>query len=248
MVAERKDYKSIVIVILIILLVGVVCYYEFIKTDNKCKCEDKPIEEKKEEVIPTPTPTPTKKKEKKEEEEIPTPTPTKTPTSDEVAFVYSDRNYGLASYGEVTVKAYAEVKYKQKDCGVLGSCTEKEAVSVNDIVYLHITNTDNEEFKKTMKELGYEKKAIPIGCLKENVITYRTAADEYGPEKYEGKEEDAYKYYATTNKIDKDLTKKITASTSKKPITLKITKLKLTHYVSLSEQCDSPINGITIVE
>ena len=245
MVAERKDHKNIVIVILIVLLIGVVCYYELIKKDSKCKCEERTVEEKEKESNPTPTPT---KEAEEAEEEAPTPTPTKIPENDEVAFVYSNRNYGLASYGEVTVKAYAEVKYKQKDCGVLGSCTEKEAVSVNDIVYLHITNTDNEEFKKTMKELGYEKKAIPIGCLKENVITYRTAADEYGPEKYEGKEEDAYKYYATTNKIDKDLTKKITASTSKKPITLKITKLKLTHYVSLSEQCDSPINGITIVE
>ena len=130
----------------------------------------------------------------------------------------------------------------------LQNTTEKEAASVNDIVYLHITENNNAEFKKALKDYGYEKEPIAIGCLKDNIISYRTAADEYGPSEYEGEEEDAYKYYATTNKLSKELTKTLTSSSSKKPITLKITKSKLTHYVSLTNRCDSVITNIEIVE
>ena len=244
MIAEKRDYKNVIIaflLIMVIALAGVLVYFEFIKKDDK---DDEP----KPTATPLVTPEPTDEEETSTEEPEVTPTPTVTPTATPTGdfFEYSDRNYGLASSGVVTVKGYAEVKYKVLDCGVLGKCSEKEAVSVNDIVYLHIDEVNNEEFKKALKELGYEKKDIPIGCLKDGMISYRTAADEFGPEEYEGEEEDAYKYYAKSMLLNKDITKQLTSSSSKKPITLKLSKSKLTHYVSLTDQCDSVITSINI--
>ena len=140
------------------------------------------------------------------------------------------------------------MKNKVLDCGVMGTCTEKEAVSVNDIVYFHITENNSDDVKKALKEWYHDEKTIVLGCIKDGAISYTTAADEFGPEKYEGKEEDAHKYYTKTQLLDKDISKKITASNTKKIISLKITKLKLSHYVSMDNHCYSPLSNIEVVE
>lgn len=256
MITEKRDIRNIIIgflIVLIIVLAGSLIYIVFIKDsdNNKNDNTDKPVNTPMPTVTPMVTPEATvtpEPSDKPKTSPIPTVTPVVTPAATPVeGFVYSERNNGLASYGVVTVKGYVEVKNKVLDCGVLGKCSEKEAVSVNDIAYLHITDSDNEEFKQALKDLGYEKDPIAIGCIKNGVISYRTAADEYGPSEYEGEEEDAYKYYATDSTFDKELTKKLTNSSSKKPITLKISKSKLTHYVSLTGQCDSVITNIEVV-
>lgn len=155
-------------------------------------------------------------------------TPTPKPVTNTSSFKYVEDNFGLASYGYAYVNGYVEV--------------------VNDSVSFHITNTDSNDFKKTMETLGYTNNTIPLGCVKDGIISFETGADEFGPSNYTGAEEDAFKYFMKTISLSSDVSSKIINSNSSNPIILKMSKFKLTHYMNLYDACRTSITNVELVK
>ncbi len=206
-----------------------------INNENKCIKESKydyngnKINDEKKE---TPTPIPTEKP-VITPTSMPTITPTPKPTSNDT-FIYAGEN-GEYSYGYAIVKGYIEVKKNEKYC-VNAGCAAG-AITTNDAVIFHFVSTNSENFKKVFIDGWWSNsdgKIIRMGCLNNDKITYKTYADEYG---------------GMSNpmilSLSKDFTKKLLASNANNPISLKLTKKKMTEFTGIGEQCESKL---TIIE
>jgi hypothetical protein len=87
---------------------------------------------------------------------------------------------------------------------------------------------------------------IPLGCIKDGIISFETGADEFGPSNYTGTEEEAFKYFMKTVSLSSDVSSKIINSNSSNPITLKISKSKLSYYMNLYDSCRTSITNLEI--
>ena len=125
-------------------------------------------------------------------------------------FEYKEDDFSY-SYGKVRVTGYINViDVPEEQC-----YTEEECESVSKIKYVDfkVTETDSKDFKKYLKEFNdKDGSTIGLGCFKNNKIMYTNNSVYFGDKDFE---------------INEEMTKKILASTSSKPITLDLEKLEI---------------------
>jgi len=168
-------------------------------------------------------------KEKDKDETVkPTSTPTIKPISETSTFEYNDDNFGLSSSGYAIVKGYGVVE--------------------DNTVGFYVVSTDSNDFKKAFEKWGYDDNIVPLGCLNNNVISFTTAADEFGPSNYTGSDEDAHLYFTKDISLSSDISNKIMSSNIDNQISLKLGKSKLTRYINLYDECRTVITSVELVD
>ena len=154
------------------------------------------------------------------------------------------------SYGIAYAKGYAEVK-REYYCETVSvaECNESNAEEINDVVYFHITSTESEDLKKEVSEWygeqGKDNQTFTIGCVKDNVISFGTLADDFY-EKVNDNINSTENYFKNI-KLSAGESNKILSSSANNPITLKFEKLKYTHGSLDFVTCISRMTNVEVV-